>query len=411
MDEKWKNPTDEDLEKLEEYISEIFNLYQLDRDGLFEWINIETGEWEELALFTDEIDQETMDEIQLRTGFSKDELLSLDERIKHKYWNEYPFFKLNNSFFVETMLADRSPDDLLRVFLEEGHTPKSLRYNYSDILDRLKSKLKEIDETIPGTWHENAEMNHIEIQTENLISFPECRDLMKSFLQMVDDLGELFFKALKTNLSQAEQNKLNFLVNSMNVTDICMPMVKLTYDNILILRDVYRRENLSDFLSYANVRLLFDSNLWRCKEFFDDPELAQRFLNVIPDSKLKLRRFAMLVSKFDCTFTWSDAKPVVFSPEEELEMQSMDDYIPIENRRLEETEIWIEKNADEVGDWEPYILRLRKAAGSENLGGVKPPYREHGAFGPITLVDGVVTDRHRLRVDAWHTAPNAKPLI
>ncbi len=326
-----------------------------------------------------------------------------------KYQTEYPFFRLLSSYSAGCMLADRNPEDVLHAIFHGTHSANSVRYAQADLIGRTQKKLLEINEVLPGTWHENAEMLDFSYRTENLISFPECANLMKSFLQMVDDLEKLFFKALDTDLSAEEQEKLDFLVESLNVTDICMPMVRITYDSILILRDVYKKENLKDFLSYVNIRAVFDSNLWRCKEFFDDPETAQRFLNVIPDSKLRMREFALLAAKFDCRFTWSDAKPIMYSEDEELEWQATGEYIAVEERRKEETEIWVDKTEKELGDWKPYIDRVLLAAGSKKLGGMKPPYREHGAFGPINLTDGTKADRHLIRVQAWQKA--GKPLF
>lgn len=333
----------------------------------------------------------------------------MNKNAERKYQNEYPFFHLLSSYSARCMLADRNPEDVLHAIFHGAHRVNSVRYSQADLIGRTREKLLEINKVLPGTWHENAEMQDFSCRTENLISFPECVNLMKSFLHMVDDLETLFFKALDMGLSAEEQEKLDFLVESLNVTDICMPMVKITYDNILILRDVYKKENLTDFLSYVNVRIVFDTSLWRCKEFFDDPETAQRFLNVIPDSKLKMREFALLAAKFDCRFTWSDAKPIMYSEEEELEWQASGEYIPIEKRHKEETEIWIEKTEKELGDWKPFIDRILVAAGSKNLGGMKPPYREHGAFGLISLSDGTKANRHLIRVQAWKKA--GKPLF
>lgn len=109
----------------------------------------------------------------------------------------------------------------------------------------------------------------------------------------------------------------------------------------------------------------FDSCPWRCQEFFDDISLVQEYVDVYPLAKSKMRQFGMELTKFSCDFQWSDAKPITFSDEEELELADFEDicgleHTPIEERAKERTHIFVEKNRSEIYGWGSYIKTLKE---------------------------------------------------
>ncbi len=393
-----------DVSAIEEHIASIFNLYNIDR-RLLQYYSDAGEEDDDVPVFpTGVITQEKLAEIRRITGFTENELLSIDESVKKKYWKRYSYFELENDFFGHRLFADSTPEDFLRRIFDQKPIHRSLRYDYEAVEARMIRKLQEIDRMMmPGTWHSGAEILDLHITTENMISYPKCRDLMLAALQMVDDLKNLFFKALSVDLCEAERDQLNFLVHTLHVTDICLPDVLIDYDTIQVYKEVYRLENLSDFHSYVKIRGLSDCPVWQCIEFLEDRAVAEKYMNMIPDGKRLMREFAMAASKFNCDFVWSDA-PIEDGAEDEVEYSEIVDHLDTKEEYQSfygvRTEIWVEKTETELGLWEPYIQKLRKAASSSNLGGIRAPYREHGPFGPIVLKNGSVEDRHRLRVRA-----------
>ncbi len=397
-----------DVKKVEEFVTHIFNVYGFDKANYYNLTEEEkrkenADEW---PIFTDDVvDEETLQFLRDYTGFTEEELISCDETVLHKYWNQYPFFELEIDKFTDTMFSDVSPENaLIRIFGIDKPT-ENIHFRRADVKKRLIALLHSIDQVMPGTWHKNADIGGLNIITEHMFSYPNCRKIMKALLSMVDEMSGLFFKALHENLLGQDQDRLNFLLNSMDVRDACVPEIALNYENILIYRDIYKKENLSDFLSYAYIRRLNLLNLWQCIEFFDDHSLAQKYLNLIPDGKKKLREFAMHVSKFECSFVWTDHElwERIKQEEEMLKHPDLDDdtffdnMLPDEEYDSAHTKIWIDKTAEEMGDWIPYIEKIRLAASPANLGGIQAPRREHAPSGFIRLSDGTIADRIELR--------------
>ena len=207
-------------------------------------------------------------------------------------------------------------------------------------------------------------------------------------MDIVNRIKELFFKALRTDLNEIEANELNFLASWMHMYDVVAQSTLLTYNNILIYRDVFVKENYKDFFYYANFRRFIGTAPWRCKEFFDDMSLVQEFVNIYPQAKAGMHQFTMNVTKFSCDFAWSDAKPIVYSPEEED--------VPVEQRAKERTHIYVEKTPEEMFGWEEYAKKLKDAASPPAKGGLKIPIRKNN----MMLAPEETLERMYARVDA-----------
>lgn len=160
-----------------------------------------------------------------------------------------------------------------------------------------------------------------------------------------------------------------------------MSSKKLTYDTVQTYKEAYIEENYTSLFSYATIKSFIVSSPWRCKEFLDDPELAQQFVNIFPQAKAEMSKFAMETTMYACQFVWSDAHRVVYSPEEEELLASVGNiiegaYVPIEQRRKEPTFVYVPKLPVEMFDWAPYAEKLNIAASPESRGGLKLPERE-----------------------------------
>lgn len=381
-----------EIKLVTEYVDRVFRLYNADRMGFFkeydEDVPLGIAEIVDIPLFpTSEIDEETLGRISIHLGLTKQEILNRDYDSAKKYWDKFPFFRLFRKYCTRCAWYSQYKDDMpsaeerINSAIFDDVAPLEERYDYQSVETRLVEKLKEIDVVMPGTFHQNAEITKLEISTEVFFSFPECTDMIRSYVDMVDRAGELFLKAIKTELPENEICELNFLASQLNIKDALAPSIFVTYENVRRLRHIYVEENLPGFLSYVKI-LGFDREApWRCREFFDDMELVQKFVNIIPRVKPQMREFLMKVSKFFCWFVWSDAKPIMFSVEEEAEDferfgDDEDLYVPIEKRHKEPTRIYIDKTKDEMFDWEGSVEKLSRATSPASMGGLELPSKE-----------------------------------
>ncbi|MBR4858014.1 MAG: hypothetical protein IKU08_02375 [Clostridia bacterium] len=379
------------LLELSDFIEGIFDLYGMNKNNFFIEYDDETNEFVEVPLFVgiEDYDEITLKQLCVYLGMSENEILSKDSSAVKRMWNKYPFFQLFNEYNERWYWFSRfknempSPKEKLLNILFEEQAPiiGVKRYNYKDVTTRMISQLKEIDKIIPGTYHNNAEITNLQIDTEVFFSFPDCAKMLHSFVEMVDRTKELFFKAIENDLNTEEINELNFLTSWLDAVDIMDTSTHITYDNIKTYRKVYKEENLTDFFSYVKIRNFVIAGPWRCQEFFDDMTLVQEFVNIFPQSKKEMHRFAMEVTKFACHFVWSDAKPITNSPEDEAMLSGFNALIgekdiPIDEQAQELTLIYVDKTSEEMFDWSFYAERLNAATSPQSKGGLKLPVRE-----------------------------------
>lgn len=398
------------IEKITKYVSGLFKRYHMNTYGFFEDYDDELDKVTEVPLFRfGEIDEGTLQKLSVNFGITKDEILNMDEDAAKRYWNKYPFFRILGNYLAQWEWNERfknpmpSAEDLLinAIFTENEGYPVQVRYNISSVRERLINQLKEIDEYMPGTYHAGAEITDLKISTQTIFSFPKCGEMIRSFLEMVNRLKELFFKAIEQDLCEDEANELNFLATWLVAKDRVAISTIVTYDNILCFREIYRKENLKNFFDYVVIRApFFECCPWRCREFFDDISLVQEYVEVYPLAKSKMRKFGMELTNFSCEFQWSDAKPIRFSDEEELELADFEDscdlkHTPIEERAKERTRIFVKKNRSEIYGWGSYIKTLKKVYGPVSKGGVIVP-----TYTPFDLHDGDTLARMAARNSA-----------
>lgn len=202
------------------FVERIFDLYHLNKYGFFYESDEDTFEQYETPLFpSEEIDVATMNRLSIKLGLTPDEILSLDESVMYKYWSKYPFFELYDLFLnawawnCQYQEKPSSAQALLFMFDKNSEISAQQRYDYKSVEERMLKLLKEMDAFLPGTFHPNATVTNLTIETEVLFSFPEITEMIRSYINMVEKAKVYFFKALKEQLSQDEVNEYNFLVN------------------------------------------------------------------------------------------------------------------------------------------------------------------------------------------------------
>lgn len=375
--------------KISEYVEGIFDQYGMDKYQFFFEYNEEKDAVCDIPLFPNgEPDAKTLDRISTHLGITQEEILAMDPAAAERYWVKYAFFPLYNEFvdvwrWHAQFRGDKPSYEelLLNAIFGGDRSLHRKRYNLNRIRKRMIDKLKEIDQIIPGTFHENAEITNFKVKTETIVSFPQCTAMVRSFLGMVERLKILFYRAIKEELPEEDRNELNFLASYLNATDTFLPSTAVTYDTVRKLRTVYEEEQKSDFYDYVRIRSHFAYPLWRCQEFFDDMGLVQEYENIFPETKGELRQFAMLISKFYCEFIWSDAKPITFPLEQEQELLELDlmfgeDDLPLSERVKEPTHIYIDKTPEEIGDDGKYVKRILDATAVSSKGGLSVPRRK-----------------------------------
>ena len=404
-------------EEIAKFVDYVLNLYGNwdKRDDFYSEFDEDAGEYGEfydVPLFTDDEDynEEKLRRLSIFFGLTKEEILERDEAAANRYFEKYPFFQLYRwcwelwQWSKDYKGKKPTPEENLMFAIFggiPGYAKPEKRYRISDIRKRLIATLKECDKVMPGVYHKNAKITNLNVSTEVFFSFPLCGDMIRSFLQMVERLKELFFKAVHSDLQQDEINELNFLASWLDAVDVVTPSSNITYDNICVYRSVYLEENLNDFFSYVKIKRQYRDIAfvpWRCKEFFDDMELAQEFVNVLPDVRPQIREFATDVTNYTCIFVWSDAGSVMFPEDEDENCQDEWDYIPMEERAREHTRVYVEKTGEEIAGWEPYVQRVNAAASPAKMGGLSYPKRE------LDLHDQTLGfKRMTVRVEARHS--------
>ncbi len=396
--------------ELSEFVEGVFDLFNMDRTDFFTEYDDELNEYVEVPLFVgdEEYDNITLKRLSIYLGVTETEILNKDFSTLRMYKEKYPFFDLYHEYLGRWRWNSRYKNNYPSLeerffnvlFREEAPIIGEERYDYKNVTKRMVAKLKEVDTVIPGTYHRGANIEHLQIDTEVFFSFPDCPRMLQSFIDMVNRVEELFFKALRTDLNLTEANELNFLASWLKATDVADTSKLITYNNVLMYRKVYIEENLTDFFSYVKIRSFVATEPWRCQEFFDDINLVQKIVNIYPKAKHDMREFALAVTKFSCYFVWSDAKPIMFSLEEEAELSAFNKIIgeqdtPLEERAKEPTHIYIDKTDDEMLGWDEFAKKLNDAASPPSKGGLELPVRE---FPPFPFPGSL--DRLHARIDA-----------
>ncbi len=352
-----------DAKKILDFIKECFSEFGIRYEPYFyvyddeefdpegkeiEWVDKDGNLLPEVIPFASEI-----------LGISETDLFNCNEDALYRWMRKYPYFKYISPFEVayERTYFDGAAYDVRRIYEVlfdkrlDGSCPT--RFDYADIKSRLISQLREIDKSLPGTFHEGATINHLQISTNNFCHFAEIKEMTESYLSMVDRAITLFLKAVKKDLVVEEIHEYNLLVSVLGLSDCSLRSHYIYYSVLVKTRDLYAsvtRENIRNDIAFTHS---MDFMPWRCADFIDNEVLVRRYLEAVPEAKGRMREFGVKASNFECIFEWSDAKPIQYSPEEEAEMAYIDHMlgekpIPLEKRRKENTTIYVGKTEKEL---------------------------------------------------------------
>lgn len=390
-------------QRIEKFIRDEFDVFGFNYRHIIGVEESEDGQFVDAPIaFGTDLNMKNVEKAAEALGVTPDALISMDSNAFRTQREKYPFFDLEkgleleyrSTFFAPGYKAARLIDAIFRDdFKVSDQYPA--RYDRKDVERRLKELLLRYDETLPGTYHHDAEITNLQICTLNFCHYQHITDMCWQFLNILDHSKELFFKALDSELTQEEINEYNISVSIIGLVDVVLPTKGYLYYSVLRRRrDLYKSENSNDFFSYVRLSRKRFFYPYRCVEFVKDKELVQRFTSIYPHMKQEMREYALDVAKFRCSFVWSDAKPVVFSPEEERLMELEFGTLPLENRAKESTEVYVPKTSDELNGDEDVAEMLRVLSGPEALGGVKnAPFPYTLKLDPVRMMAWLKVDR------------------
>lgn len=305
-------------------------------------------------------------------GMSLEDIANADNKASMRIFNKYPFFKLLLAYEERKNMAKFTLDSenipiteqrlLYRIFGEENLV---LRYSDEDVLQRLEQQLKEYDSIVPGTYHPNGEITRFMYEASSLINFPECEQLLSSFFEVYERMESLFFKALKSDLSEEEINEYNLFVTYFRANEWASSNVMLHYDVLCKYRQVYIEEGYTQLSSYMKInRITTDFEPWRCKQFANNKELAQKYQNIYPNTKDRIKDLCMHIKYISCAFKWSDA-PFI---EDEDDMWAPEEFRI--GKYQEWTHVYIPKTETELGNDAQSAVLMSKLASPVSKGGL-----------------------------------------
>lgn len=311
-------------------------------------------------------------------GMDVSDVLSRKESVILDRLGKYPYI-FHYGALKEAVKAAYLADSYEKVHLLEVLFDKNLehlyerKYNYRSVIDRLYKKLEEMDKYIPGTFHKGEHIGRISISTNTFCSFEPINEMVESFLSMCERSKELFLKAVRDKLNADEILEYNFLVSVLGIRDQQCPMDYLYYSVLVNLKDVYSWLTEENFYSviYFNDDKYFSP--WRCREFVQNKALVQRYANIFPETKKKMREFAVDALDFNCRFVWSDD---MLTPEEQKIWDEADyseiEYLEYSNPRFQDktVTIYIKKNADELGEDYNAAQSINALFSPPKLGGI-----------------------------------------
>lgn len=323
-----------------------------------------------------------LDDLSMVLGLTRDELQGCDKTALNKYMKKYPFFGLMSDF----NLAENLFRNAMTFRIGDKNRAVTLDYNEArrrDVQERLLAYLKEREVYFPGIYHENASIILRSISTDYVIDFPELKELLASYVSIVDKAKELFWKIVCKKISEEEKREFNFLVTALALEDAATgsPMYSYWIEKTL---DIIIEEGFDDFYDYVRVDPFMNFAPWRCLQFVEDKKLAQEYVDIFPNSKQHLLDYFKGIKCLSCTYNWSDdpENPYANMNEEELldsmcKEYSSDEDLDIELPNYAPKNVLLPKTEAELGQDGAYANSLEKFCVVSSRGGLKAPKREH----------------------------------
>ena len=328
----------------------------------------------------------------LTFGVSADDIISCNEKAVNRFDKDsYTYFfdapdviseRIRGAFFngsLGNLIGILSSEMSLNESIQMGkYWGVTSRYNYNTLPQRLFSRLEEEDRIFPGIYHKGEALRNLSIDTQHFISYPFLDKYISGFIEIVKRIEFLFHKILDQTISLEEIKEYDFLVLVLDARLVCDTDLNAFFKDVIYYKEYLIKHQFNEITSYLRFDFWKSPNFqpWRCIEFTQLIDLAQEFLNLIPEAKPSMRHFAMSVKYFVCEYSWSDSSIPVFSDEKErcLEYECEmlgEEYVPTEKGSPVRETFYLEKTTEEIGDDFKYAYALMKMAAPAKLGGIK----------------------------------------
>lgn len=243
--------------KIVKFIKKCFEEYSLNLQEYF-YYNFDGFELEEIV-WTDKNGQILPGIVSRASeilGLNAEDIIAVNENAMDKWLNKYSYYFLiaPYKFAYERTFYGKGFDTIHlieTIFEVKSKNPYPLRYNYKDVTSRMIDALKEIDKSIPGTYHKGASITKLQITTENFCHFGDIKKMTECFISMVHRVMDLFIHAIDSGLSQEEKNEYNLLVSTLGVRDRFFTSGYLYYDGLIEAKELYQgitKENFYDVI-------------------------------------------------------------------------------------------------------------------------------------------------------------------
>ena len=313
-------------------------------------------------------------------GVTKNELLEMRRSVIKRWSRKYPLVKYWEGMIRsvnESYLRNPTPEERLLAAVY-NFTERDIyvtRYDLKRLEERTVEALTALEAEKPGSIHPGEKIENFYADTVYVCSYPHILEMVDSFFKMVNRGKELFFKALEQELSEAEICEYNLIVSYTGIRDKHFNLHGLYYRYLVKFRQLYLEEKGKDFFDYVVLSKDIPFQPWKFAEIIADRVRMEKYLSYVPRAKMLMNIFAIEGTRFECSFTWSDAELI----DEEERWEFGKTYTSIWARLDEDYEgkkptvVYIPKNERELGEDDLYFEMLRSMAGAPQEGGIPVP--------------------------------------
>ena len=313
-------------------------------------------------------------------GVTTNELLEMRRREMKRWSRKYPLVKYWEGMrrsVNESYLRDPTPEEklLAAVFNLTERDIYVTRYDIKKLEERTMEALTALEVEKTGVIHPGEKIENFYADTVYICRYSHITEMVDSFFKMVNRGQELFFKALKQELTEAEICEYNLIVSYTGIRDKHFNLQGLYYRYLVKLRQLYLAEEGKDFFDYVVLSKDIPFQPWKFAEIIVDRVRMEQYLSYVPRAKMLMNMFAIEGTRFECSFTWSDAEPM----DEEERWEFGQTYTSIWARLDEDYEgkkptiAYIPKDERDLGDDGPYFEILRNMAGIPQEEGILVP--------------------------------------
>lgn len=313
-------------------------------------------------------------------GVTSNELLEMKGSVMERWSKKYPLVKYWEGMrrsVNESYLRNPTPEERLLAAVY-NFTERDIfvtRYNLKKLEERAMKALTALETEKLGSIHSGEKIENFYVDTVYICHYHHITEMVDSFFEMVNRGKELFLKAMEQDLNKEEICEYNLIVSHTGIRDKHFNLHGLYYRYLVKFRQLYLAEKGKGFFDYVVLSKDIPFQPWKFAEIIADRVRMEKYLSYVPRAKMLMNIFAIEGTRFECSFTWSDAEPI----DEEECWEFGKTYTSIWARLDEDYEgkkptvVYIPKNERELGEDGLYFEMLRSMAGAPQEGGIPVP--------------------------------------